>query len=419
MLLQFTMKADIIVVIFLSTMASHALGKTNMSEKINSTDIENGGGLPKIDVTGKTLQEICALINVSGVFCTCDNLPIVCTEQRIFHCSRFWDKVEGIVKIIVSFIGVLGNSLVLFIAIRTWKDSTEFRRLIGFLALADLIFALIEIITAAPLFWTCKWVYKTIFCKTFKGIINFGGLFALSLVTIIALERYLAIAKPFSRSTFQLPFWLWPLLAFIFSAISVIPVFVVYGIDKDGICLEEWKQGSNGSLIYSWYLLVGTFMIPMGIISYLYYCVVKKIWANTRNLQTTGNNKEILRQRNRTNKRVMVVLLAIAVAFFVCVFPNRIIWVILDTIGTNNMANTTFRIWKYTALFPYLFHVSVNPFIYSFIDKKFKDQVLTLFKGHGVKPMLSFEKSTSSTFTSDQIPLNTIGKPRPATQQTM
>ena len=115
----------------------------------------------------------------------------------------------------------------------------------------------------------------------------------------------------------------------------------------------------------------------------------------------------------------MVVLLAIAVAFFVCVFPNRIIWVILDTIGTNNMANTTFRIWKYTALFPYLFHVSVNPFIYSFIDKKFKDQVLTLFKGHGVKPMLSFKKSTNSTFTSDQIPLNTIGKPRPATQQTM
>ena len=221
MLLQFTMKADIIVVIFLLTMASHALSKTNMSKKIKGTDIENGGGLPKIDVTGKTFQEICALINVSDAFCTCDNLPIACMEQRIFHCSRFWDKFEGIVKITVSFIGVLGNSFVLFIAIRTWKDSTEFRRIIGFLALADLIFALIEIITAAPLFWTCKWVYKTFFCKTFKGIINFGGLFALSLVTIIALERYLAIAKPFSRSKFQLPFWLWPLLAFISSLCSL------------------------------------------------------------------------------------------------------------------------------------------------------------------------------------------------------
>ena len=419
MLLQLTMKADIIFILFFFTMTLRALGKTNVSEKSNSSDMDNGDSIPKIDVTGKTLQEICALIGVSDVNCTCDNFPIFCMKQRIFHCSRYWDKVEGIVKITVSFIGVLGNLLVLFIAIRTWKDSTRFRQLIGFLALADLIFALVEIITAAPLFWTCKWEYKTFFCKTFKGIINFGGLFALSLVTIIALERYLAIAKSFRRSKFQLPFWLWPLLAFIFSAVSVIPVFVVYGINEDGICLEEWKQGSNGSLIYSWYLLIGTFIIPMGIISYFYYCVVKKMWANTRNLQTTGNNEEILKQRDRTNKRVMVILLAIAVAFFVCVFPNRIIWVILDITGTDNMANSTFRIWKYTALFPYLFHVSVNPFIYSFIDKKFKDQVLTLLKGQGVKPMLSYKKSTSSTPVSDQIPLRTIAEPRSATHLKM
>ena len=167
-------------------------------------------------------------------------------EQRIFHCSRFWDKAEGIVKITISFIGVLGNSLVIFIAIRTWKDSTECGKLIKFLALADLIFALIDIITAVPLFWTCKWVYKTFFSKTFQGIINFAGLFGLSLVTITTLERYLAIPKPFGRSKFQLPFWLWSLLAFIFSVVSVIPVFVVNGIGKDGICLEERKQGSNG-----------------------------------------------------------------------------------------------------------------------------------------------------------------------------
>ena len=109
------------------------------------------------------------------------------------------DKAKGIVKITISFIGVLGNLLVIFAAIRTWKDSTEFGRLIKSVALADLIFALIDIITAVPLFWTCKWVYKTFFCKTFQGIINFAGLFALYLVTIITLERHLAIPKPFGK----------------------------------------------------------------------------------------------------------------------------------------------------------------------------------------------------------------------------
>ena len=59
----------------------------------------------------------------------------------------------------------------------------------------------------------------------------------------------------------------------------------------------------------------------MGMILYFYYCIVKKMWANTRSLQTTGN-KEILKQRDRTNKRVMVVLLAIAVAFFSMCFSK-------------------------------------------------------------------------------------------------
>ena len=213
-----------------------------------------------------------------------------------------------------------------------------------------------------PLFSTCKWVYTKFFCKTFKGIITFVALFDLSLLIIIALERYLTIAKQFGRSKFQLPFWLWLLLAFIYSAVSAIPVFVVNGINEDGICLEEWKEGSNGSLIYSWYLLVSASLIPMEMISYFYYCIVKKMRANTRSLQTTGNNQEILKQRDRKNKRVMAILLAIGVAFFVCVFPS---WVILDIIGCNNMANTTCRIWTSTVIFPYLVHVSVNPFIYS------------------------------------------------------
>ena len=392
MLLKFTMKADIVVILFLLAVASHALGKTNIAEKINSTDKQNGDNPPIIDVTGKTLQEICALINVSDVFCTCDKLPSLCMEQRIFHCSRFLDKAEVIVNITISFIGVLGNSLVIFIAIRTWKDSTKFRRVIGILALTDLIFALIVIVRRTPLIWTCKWVYTTLFCKTFNGIITFVAVFDLSLVTIIALERYLAIAKPFGRSKFQLPFWLWLLLAFIYSAVSAIPEFVVNGINEDGICLNGWKEWPNGSLIYSWYLLVATSLVPMGMISYFYYCIVKKMLANTRSLQTTGNNQEILKQRDRENKRVMAILLAIAVAFFVCVFSRRLSWVILDIIGWDNMANTTVRIWTSAAFFLYLFHVSLNPFIYSLMDEKFKDQVLTLFKVDRVKPMLSFKK---------------------------
>ena len=140
------------------------------------------------------------------------------------------------------------------------------------------------------------------------------------------------------------------------------------------------------------------------------------MWTNARNLQNTGTGKIMVKKRESSNKRVMFILLAITIAFFVCVFPNRIIWVILDITGTDNMKNTTFRIWKYTALFPYLFHVSVNPFIYSFIDRKFQEQVVGLFKPIA-KSMDSVK--ISSTPSNNQMAMATVVKKRSSTQITV
>ena len=348
-----------------------------------------------------SLKEICAIINDSSIDCTCENFKYFCKQSRVVVCSRYWDKVEGAVNVTVSVFGVLGNTLVLFIALTTWKGNGRFRKIVALLALADLIFAIVEIIIAAQLFKTCKWLYRTFFCKFLIAIINIGGVFALCLIAIIALERYFAIVKPFNiRSKYQRSFWVWPLVALVFSIISAIPIFIVYEVSADGLCVEKWPQGSNGSLIYSLYLLIGTMIIPMGIILYFYYCVVKKLLENSRNLQTTGNGKEILKQRERLNRRIMFILLVIAGVFFVLVLPNRLIWVIVSITGTANMPNTTYRILKYTALFPYLFHVLVNPFIYSFIDKNFQTQIVGLFKAILKN---SFIESIGATQTTNQI----------------
>ena len=247
---------------------------------------------------------------------------------------------------------MLGNALVLLIALKTWKDSRRFCKLVAVLALADLIFATVEIVTSTLLLKTCKWSYKTLFFKFLIVIRHIGAVFALCLIVIIALERYLAIVKPFSRNKFQLPFWIRPLLAFTFSMISVIPLFIVCEVSTDGISVEKWPQDSNGSLIYSCYLLFGTVMIPMGIISYSYYCLVKKLLPNARNLKTTGNGEKVMKKRERSNRQIIFILLAIASAFSVLVAPSRIIWITLDITGTDNMTNSTYRILKYTALFP-------------------------------------------------------------------
>ena len=83
---------------------------------------------PTIDITGKTLNEICFMINISDANCTCE-------RSTIFRCNRFWDKVEASVKITAPAIAVLGNMLVLIITIKEWDYSKRFRNLIRCLAL--------------------------------------------------------------------------------------------------------------------------------------------------------------------------------------------------------------------------------------------------------------------------------------------
>lgn len=198
------------------------------------------------------------------------------------------------------------------------------------------------------MFWTFKWVLPERFCKKSQGIINFGGIFALSLFTIIALDRYL-ISKTIQLKSFQSPlcFWIW--LGLLFLIASVIPVLVDFNVSKDGVYLGDLAQRSSKSLIYLLYLLIGTFVTPMIFISYFYYCVIKTVRENMVTLRTASNN--------------------IALLQIVLVFPNRIVWVIVNIIAAGNMPNSAFRTVKYFALFPYLFHISVNPLIYSFVDK--------------------------------------------------
>ena len=198
------------------------------------------------------------------------------------------------------------------------------------------------------MFWTFKWVLPERFCKKSQGIINFGGIFALSLFTIIALDRYL-ISKTIQLKSFQSPlcFWIW--LGLLFLIASVIPVLVDFNVSKDGVYLGDLAQRSSKSLIYLLYLLIGTFVTPMIFISYFYYCVIKTVRENMVTLRTASNN--------------------IALLQIVLVFPNRIVWVIVNIIAADNMPNSAFRTVKYFALFPYLFHISVNPLIYSFVDK--------------------------------------------------
>ena len=182
------------------------------------------------------------------------------------------------------------------------------------------------------------------FIKYLKVLLTLEDFCSIFVYYYRIIDRYLAIVKPFNQSPFQPPLCF--LDFFSVSFFNNIRNSSFYRFQR--VCLGDWAQRSSKSLIYSLYLLIGTFMIPM-----YFYCFVTRIfWQNMANLKTSGNTTVLLQNRSKSNRRAMLILLAIAIAL---VFPNRIVWVIVSIINTGNMSDSAFRTVKYFSLFPYLF----------------------------------------------------------------
>ena len=346
--------------------------------------------------------------------CSCELNVTLCSTRPssgpdTFICNRRYEFTEAAVKVIASFLGVIGNALVLIITVDGRKQIEPFEKLIAFLAISDLTFSIMQIFDSVPLFWTCKWLYGRVMCRLIKGFLNVGAILALALITVIASERYLAIVRRYDRSKSRISLYTSVLLSLLFSIVCVIPMVIAIDMEENGVCVELWNDKS--SLIYSWFLIIATFTIPLLIITGLYICITQQIIKNYRSLKSVaGRHTSISKIRYRTNRRVMLMLLIIVMAFVVLVLPSRVIWVFWSYIGTGNLSSEMYYITKYLAIFPYPFHVCVNPIIYSFVDKNFQKQTFNLFcrnKSNNTQEVMRCKTRTTGT-TDNRISSQTL-----------
>ncbi len=164
----------------------------------------------------ETIHDLCNILGIMIDICTCDNQDIrnitkdfgvddMCDTQTYtpqemnYKLSYEPEYSRPLASIIVlnTMFGILGNVLVVAIAIKNWKTSIPYQKLIGQLGASDLLFAALHLLSMIHVFWTNRWIYGETLCKMMIGSISLGSLFAVGLILIISMERYLAIVHPF------------------------------------------------------------------------------------------------------------------------------------------------------------------------------------------------------------------------------
>ncbi|XP_031559221.1 octopamine receptor 1-like [Actinia tenebrosa] len=277
---------------------------------------------------------------------------------------------------VIAVINFIGNSLVIHI-IRTNKLTKQpMNYLLVHLALADIMVG-----TFIPSRFIFTYFVShpegttgAVICRMFTGgpPAWIAGLASIFFLVDISIERYLAVIHPFSRK-WRIK-WIKvkyiAIIAWIFALVFNCPYFFLINfVKEENFCYERWPVERLWlPQAYSTLWLLFGALFPAIIMICLYSRVIFTLWIKPGSVQFSQVG--VLKFRRRATKMVVIVSLI----YCVCWIPNLTLY-FLYYIGVNyDFSDHHFIISNILITC----NSAVNPFIYGFQSKKFRDELRKL-----------------------------------------
>ena len=176
--------------------------------------------------------------------------------------------VRALVNIISSSGGVIGNLLVIVVRFPHCKKWAHYNFIVG-LAIADLIYCILNVALSVPELNMCGWVYSRAFCKISKSLLVTSFAVDVVFILIIASERYYGIVHPYREKWSTSKSRVVKCSLVVACFVLPVPLLIVYDVDKDNDCLPDWSRMSPpvySSTTYYWSLFILFFMLPLSLI---------------------------------------------------------------------------------------------------------------------------------------------------------
>lgn len=196
-----------------------------------------------------------------------------------------FDVVTAVVYSIVFLIGLVGNTLAIYVVLRYVKMKTVTNIYILNLALADELYIL-----GIPFLGTNSvlsyWPYGDFFCKvcmTADAMSQFASTYCL---TVMSIDRYLAVVHPIRSTKWRKPqvAKFLSALVWVVSFLIVLPVTIYSGIQEDfKTCNITWPEPHGfWSIAFILYTAILSFFGPLIVICLCYLLIVIKVRKKRR-----------------------------------------------------------------------------------------------------------------------------------------
>uniref|UniRef100_A0A3Q4M333 Parietopsin n=1 Tax=Neolamprologus brichardi TaxID=32507 RepID=A0A3Q4M333_NEOBR len=281
-------------------------------------------------------------------------------------------SILSFLMFINTVLSVFNNSLVIVVMLRNSVLLQPMNVLILNLAVSDLMIGLCGSLVVTITNYQGSYFIGHTACVLQGFSVNYFGLVSLCTLTLLAYERYNVVCKPkaglklsMRRSIFGL------LLVWIFCLFwAVAPLFGWSSYGPEGVqtsCSLAWEERSWSNYSYLIFYTLLCFIIPVAIIIYCYFKLLKSMSKLNRSVELQGG-----RSSQKENDHAINMVLAMVVAFFVCWLPYTALSLVV-------VIDPELHIPPLVATMPMYFAKTspvYNPIIYFLSNKQFRDCAL-------------------------------------------
>ena len=276
----------------------------------------------------------------------------------------------GILILLFSVFGVLGNACLLFVILRRRYLRTLTNILVVNLAASDIVL----FVTTVPFYLEADlhpcWQFGTAVCKTANTVWVISHSTCMFTLAALAVERYCVVtSRAGFRSTTCALVSIWLL-----STLLALPVLITAHMPYEGVCMAFTNEATfEKGYITSHSIL--TFVVPLIIIAISYSRMARTLVKDSQTAQPQKTNAEIKELRKRRRLATVVLVLVLMFAFF---------WTPFHLFNVLSAYGVLYRIpWDivyslfvthYVLIYIYLF---LNPIVIFFMSAHLRRELIT------------------------------------------
>ncbi|XP_029382538.1 neuropeptide Y receptor Y2, like [Echeneis naucrates] len=286
----------------------------------------------------------------------------------------------------IIVLGVLGNSLVIYVIYRfkTLRTVTNF--FIANLAVADLLVNTLCLPFTLVYTLQGEWKFGSVLCFLLPFAQGLAVHVSTVTLNVIALDRHRCIVYHLETRMrkdvcFGVIALTWVLSAVLASPLAIFREYGSFSLEPGHtiqVCTEKWPGKSTDGTIYSISMLILQYFLPLSIISFAYARIWSKLRGHVGPAESSGNSSagsERHRRRQKTTKMLVTMVVVFAVSwlpFHAFQLATDIDSTVLD-MRDFHLLYTVFHVIAMCSTF-------ANPLLYGWMNRNYRAAFLAVFK---------------------------------------